>query len=122
MTEDNIENILASLKLNGYSALASVFGCGGYLLQKLNRDSQRQAFKNSAQRRNGEWIDIRKNPLDSTKISKAGRLKLIKSDDGYKTVRKEDIGADIMEDVFLNGWLVRDMDFQSVRKNAENKH
>lgn len=51
-----------------------VFGMGGGLLQKVNRDTLRWALKCSAVSEDGkEWKPIQKNPLDQTKASKAGR-------------------------------------------------
>lgn len=74
LDEFTIEESLETLKKNGYSALASLYGCGGYLIQKLNRDTQKQAFKCSAEYRNGKWHDIYKEPKDSSKASKRGRF------------------------------------------------
>lgn len=51
-----------------------VFGMGGGLLQKVNRDTLRWALKCSAVSEDGqEWKPIQKNPLDQSKASKPGR-------------------------------------------------
>jgi nicotinamide phosphoribosyltransferase len=51
-----------------------VFGMGGGLLQKVNRDTLRWAMKCSAVSPNGTlWQSIQKNPLDQSKASKPGR-------------------------------------------------
>lgn len=71
-----IEEILDATMAAGFCSSNYVFGMGGGLLQKVNRDTQRFAFKCSAQKRNGEWIDIYKDPLDSSKASKRGRFQL----------------------------------------------
>ena len=92
-----------------------VFGQGGALLQKINRDTQRFAFKSSAQYRDGQWFDIFKDPIDSSKRSKKGRLKLIKVEGEYQTVNLNEEGQDIMELVFRNGELLRDQTFGEVR-------
>ena len=64
-----------------------IFGMGKELLQAVNRDIYKFAFKASAGCINGEWRDIFKNPItDTTKVSKKGRLKLIAEDGKYKTV------------------------------------
>lgn len=119
LTIENIQDILETLKKNGYSALASVMGCGGYLIQKLNRDTQRQAFKCSAQQRNGEWIDIYKEPLDASKASKRGRLKLVKDSSGaYETVQQSDARKDELVTVFRNGESLNQVNFKQVRENS----
>lgn len=69
LTEDNIGDSLELLKQNGFSAETSVYGCGSYLVRKLNRDTLRFAFKSSAQKRNGIWFDVFKKPKDESKAS-----------------------------------------------------
>lgn len=76
-----------------------VFGMGGGLLQKVNRDTLRCATKCSAvQTLGGEWKSIQKNPLDQSKASKAGRQITPK-----------------MQLVFENGILLVDEDFATIR-------
>ena len=114
---DGINKILISVIDAGFSTEnIATFGMGGGLLQKINRDTQRCAFKSSAQRRNGQWFDISKEPLDSTKTSKSGKLKLI---DGYKTVSETCAGEDLLQTVFRNGELLRVQNFEDIRGRAE---
>lgn len=120
---DGIYDILNAMKNHGWSAAnMACFGCGGGLLQKLDRDIQRFAFKCSAQKRNEVWHDISKNPLDTTKASKKGRLALVRTHSGgYKTVREAELAGeakDLLETVYENGELIRDMKFGDVRRNA----
>lgn len=109
-----IEAILEMAINNRWSVENLVFGMGGGLLQKINRDTQHCAFKSSAQYRNGEWFDIFKDPIDGSKKSKKGRLKLIKNGNGVKTVRIEDEGEDLLEVVFRNGELLRNQTFEDI--------
>jgi nicotinamide phosphoribosyltransferase len=79
-----ISRILFNLKVHGYSADNMVFGSGGALLQKVNRDTYKFAMKASAIMVKGEhgnhWKEIYKDPVtDSGKKSKRGRLTLLKS-------------------------------------------
>ncbi len=113
-----IRSILYTMKNQGWAASNIVFGCGGGLLQKINRDTQRFAFKCSAQKRDNEWIDIFKKPLDVSKTSKSGRLKLIKNDDIFETVKIDEPGEDLMETVFLNGELIKETNFAECRLNV----
>jgi nicotinamide phosphoribosyltransferase len=114
-----IEKILAALRKAGFSAENMVFGMGGGLLQKINRDTQRFAFKASAQKRYGEWHDVSKKPLDESKSSKAGRLKLCYTDGSYSTLPEGNGDLDLLETVFKDGRLVRRQTFDDIRARAE---
>lgn len=122
---EGIAEILARAKMNGFSAENYVFGMGGGLLQKVNRDTQRFAFKCSAQMRDDEWHDVYKEPLDATKTSKKGRLALEynKSVGYYSTVPTGDTAKDrpndLLQTVFEDGKLIRSMTFAEVRENAQ---
>lgn len=64
----------------GYSAENMVFGSGGALLQKLNRDTYKFAQKVCSIKVGDEWIPIVKDPItDPGKKSKAGYLNLYRS-------------------------------------------
>lgn len=114
-----IRSILYTMESNGWAASNIVFGAGGGLLQKMNRDTQRFAFKCCAQKRNGEWIDISKRPLDTSKVSKKGRLALVKGLDGHlETVPWVDGIDDQLETVFENGEIKKFYTFDQCRKNT----
>jgi nicotinamide phosphoribosyltransferase len=117
---DGIEKILRLMEREGWAADNIVFGMGGGLLQKVNRDTQRWAVKSSAQRRNTEvWVPVQKNPLDTTKKSKAGRLKNIRTAGRVVTVREDQSDAqDLLQVVFEDGVLVREYTFDEVRALA----
>lgn len=106
----------------GWSVQNLAVGQGGGLLNAGNnntRDTNRFAIKCSAQKQNGEWVDIQKNPLDASKKSKAGRLKLFRNDDGSYVTMKAGSElelmrfasggniSDILETVFENGELIK---------------
>ena len=122
LTEKDIHNILQKLMVNGYSAESCVYGCGGYLLDKLNRDTLRFAVKSSAQCRDGVWYAIYKEPRDASKVSKKGRLAVAhyEANDDWVTLPEELI---LPEDnrlklVYENGELKRDMTFNEIRQNS----
>lgn len=126
--ESEIEDILWHVMSAGYAPSNIVFGMGGGLLQKVNRDTERFAFKCSAQKRNGVWVDVQKDPLDSSKKSKAGRLRLRMDSLGeVETVREEEqdhdhiVNSDLLETVFENGNILRFETFKDVRKRAALK-
>lgn len=119
-----ITQILEETAGGGYSSENMVFGMGGGLLQKINRDTLRFAFKSSAQKRDGHWHDVCKKPLDVAKASKAGRLALIKGEVGYRTVKltpalEGSPYPDELVTVFENGEMVETWSFDEVRANAE---
>jgi nicotinamide phosphoribosyltransferase len=134
-----INEILNGLEELGWSSDNIAFGMGGGLLQKVNRDTERFAFKSSAQKRNGEWHGIWKDPVDKdggSKASKTGLLGLRKKTgphgNGYETFRLGYGGegkasyertdnienGDILETVFENGVLLRDWTFDEIRERA----
>ncbi|XP_045165055.2 nicotinamide phosphoribosyltransferase-like [Mercenaria mercenaria] len=115
--------ILENMKKHGWSAENLAFGSGGALLQRLDRDTQKCAFKCSYAKCNGKEVNVFKAPItDPGKESKKGRLTLEKQADGkFVTVQQGagDVKKDILETVFENGKLLKDFSFDEVRKNAE---
>jgi nicotinamide phosphoribosyltransferase len=118
---DQIEKIFYALKAFKFSAEnVACCGCGGGLLQKVNRDTQRCAFKSAAQCQGGIWYDIFKKPLDASKASKKGFLKLIKIDGKYTTVRRDSGNEpDELVTVFENGELIKFYNFEEIRERAK---
>lgn len=118
------ERVLEAMKACSWSADNIVFGMGGGLLQNLNRDTQRFAFKCSAVNIDGEWRDVFKSPItDTGKISKAGRLRLVPMDNAaggisYQTVNElaNVHGKDILVEVFRNGEILKEYTFDEIRQ------
>jgi nicotinamide phosphoribosyltransferase len=117
-----INRILEDMKIEGWSADNIAFGMGGALLQKLNRDTQKFAFKCSYVEVGDESRDVYKQPItDDGKRSKAGQLKLIRKEDGSFDTLNRGVGyeKDLLETVFLNGEIVKEYTFEEVRNNAK---
>lgn len=114
-----IDRILFTAVADGWSAENLIFGMGGGLLQKVNRDTQRFAFKSSAQKRDGVWNDVWKKPIDLSKASKRGRLALIEYDGKLTTVSDPFHKDNLLETVFENGEILKRYSFAEVRDNAE---
>lgn len=115
-----IEEILENLKREGFSADNIAFGMGGGLLQKCDRDTMKFAMKCSAIIRNGEVVDVYKDPItDPGKTSKKGFLDLIKVDGEYKTIQTPSLNQrgviSELETVFRNGELLRDQSIDDIR-------
>ena len=117
---NTIDKILENVVKNGYCVDCIVFGMGGGLLQQINRDTFKFAFKCAAGKINNFWRDVYKQPFtDSGKNSKRGRMKLIKNNGSLITVAKMEYDDDnIMQPVFKNGELLRDFTFNEVRNNV----
>ena len=121
-----LDLILDAMMKVGWSADNIAFGSGGGLLQKLNRDTQKFAFKCSSIdiEENGTIIsrDVYKQPkTDSGKKSKAGRFKLVIGDNGeHLTVPESDVRPDQLIACFKNGELLVDQTFADIRKRIPN--
>jgi nicotinamide phosphoribosyltransferase len=132
-----IECILKSAKIAGFSADNLAFGMGGGLLQQVNRDTQKFAYKCSAIQRQvaairggdicidaPEWRDVYKDPIDDAgKRSKAGRLGLGRNSattDGKFTyfLTTDDSPDNILTTVFENGTMFNSSTFDEVRGRA----
>lgn len=125
-----IEKILQNFQRNGFSADNIAFGCGGGLLQKVDRDTQKFAMKCSSMKVNGVWIDVFKDPVtDKVKKSKKGRLTLIRGggdertelENGpqYFTLPEGSAGEQVLVPVFENGKILKEYTFAEVRSNSE---
>ena len=116
-----INRILQNMTAAGFATSNIVFGMGGELLQGLNRDTHKFAFKCSAIYRDGEWHDVFKQPItDPGKNSKPGRLMLVKDAQGdYQTVRYHEDQVSEMVCAFKDGEVRSDVSFDAVRKRAE---
>jgi nicotinamide phosphoribosyltransferase len=122
----SIHNICQSLKDKGFSISNIAFGIGGALLQKIDRDTMKFAYKCSAIVRDGTLVEVYKEPItDSGKSSKKGRLDLIKDENGdYKTVVLPDITTiaaknSELQTVFENGQVLVDDNLDAIRQRAK---
>lgn len=117
---EGVDKILKALADAKFSAEnVATFGMGGGLLQKVNRDTQRFAFKSSAQKgEDNVWHDVFKNPKDQSKASKKGRFKLAKEQNKYLTVDITDPREDELKTVFLDGRIIKQWDFNEVRTKS----
>jgi nicotinamide phosphoribosyltransferase len=119
---DSLVQILVHItkKKNGGWATENVaFGSGGALLQKLNRDTLKFAFKCCNVTINGVDKPVFKAPSgDANKASKRGRMKLVVGDKGLATVSEHDEREDLLEEVFRDGQIMREITLDEVRQLA----
>lgn len=124
ITHESIPLILENLKSVGFSTENIAMGMGGGLLQQINRDTLNFAMKCSEVVVNGENRDVFKAPSDQLmKVSKKGRLALMKTARGLETVREDQLGCvnNELKTVWKNGELLVDQTFQEIRTRANRE-
>lgn len=98
---------------------------GGALLQQIDRDTQKFAMKCSAAKVDNEWRDVFKDPItDPGKTSKKGVIELFmnRNTGEFKTMRVDeatDEWINMMDDVFVDGELLREQMFPEVRATVQ---
>lgn len=123
-----IRSLLGKLMANGYSPDNVIFGSGGALLQKVNRDTFKFAQKASAVLFEGDdkWTGIAKDPItDPGKKSKEGVLTLVRSKmTGELMAARLDQGPldesweDLHKLVYHNGQLYNETTLAEIRARA----
>ena len=120
---ESLSQILIAMDEKGFAADNLAFGSGGALLQKLNRDTQKCAFKCcELTKANGESVNVYKDPItDPGKRSKMGKLTLECNDGVYSTTTegKGDPAKDVLVEVYRNGKLLKIWSFEEVRERAK---
>jgi nicotinamide phosphoribosyltransferase len=120
-----IQDTLTAMNRAGWSADNITFGMGGALLQQLNRDTQKFAFKCSNVTVNGQDRDVFKDPVEGhDKASKRGRLALHSQDGAWTTVRVQGDAYDAedhLHTVFCNGQVLTEQSIAQVRERASRQ-
>lgn len=137
INDATIDSILKSAKLAGFSTDNIAFGMGGALLQQVNRDTQRFAYKCSSIQKLDDpeskacvvtvkWHDVFKDPVDDKgKRSKRGRIglkldpKLSSSTQGSYAVCADEDPENLLKVRFENGNLLNQTTFAEVRERAK---
>ena len=119
---DDVDDIFRTLASFNFAAEnVATFGMGGGLLQKVNRDTLRCAFKCSARMgASGEWTDVRKDPIDSSKASKAGRFSVVRRDGGLVTTNNPDDPDNLLVEVFRDGEILVKTDLAEIRNRVDS--
>jgi nicotinamide phosphoribosyltransferase len=117
---ETIGKILGAMEAKGWAADNLAFGSGGALLQKLNRDTMKCAFKCSFAVVEGKDVNVFKDPkTDPGKKSKKGRLTLAKEGDTYVTVEEGKGTTDELVTVFKDGKLTAEFTLKEIRARAK---
>lgn len=115
-----LRSLVRGLVSQGYAASNFVFGMGGALLQQVNRDTQKFAFKCSNIVVDGKNRPVFKDPVtDPGKASKQGRLALCRNAHSFVTLA-EQLGhyGDHLQLVFRDGQLLRKQKFDQIQQIA----
>lgn len=122
INEDSIRSILEAITGAGYSATNVAFGMGGALLQQINRDTQKFAFKCSEATVDGRSVEVYKDPVtDKGKRSKRGRQDLVRlavDNMKYKTVKGDAAMGSVLKTVFENGVVTKEYTLEEVRARS----
>jgi nicotinamide phosphoribosyltransferase len=116
---ESIKEILLAIEKAGFCTDICAYGMGGGLLQKVDRDTQKCAYKCSNVEVNGVSRDVYKDPItDKKKISKKGKLDLIVENEEYKTVPRtpETESKSKLITYFENGRVEHTPTFSDIRK------
>lgn len=123
VNQRSIRMILSNLKAAGWSTENLAFGMGGAMLQQVDRDTLQFAMKTCSIRRNGEIVDVFKQPkTDPGKNSKRGDQAVIRSGPiDFQSIRRDQLGTqrDALRPIWYAGDLLVDESFGKVRERAQ---
>jgi len=123
ITGDSLNRILFNLRMKRLSIDNIAFGMGGGLLQQINRDTCKFAMKCSAVAgKSNQWQPVFKQPVDQPdKVSKKGRLNLIRNSDGeFETVpEKWEESRGVMPIRSINGLRYHTTTFEEIRGRVQ---
>lgn len=118
---ESLTLICAILAEQGWSLSNIAFGSGGGLLQRMDRDTQKVAFKCSMAEVDGKEIAVYKNPIHAPgKKSKQGRMTVNKVNGKIVTLTGDDRDekTDMLVTIFENGDLITEYSWDEVRANS----
>lgn len=124
ITRRSLPGLVDAIVEAGWSTDNIVFGSGGGLLQDCTRDTLRVAMKCCHAIVNGNPREVYKQPAtDPSKNSRRGRLALVREEISgtLETVNADEIDhseLNLLEPVFRDGELLRDMTWDQVLKQV----
>lgn len=116
---ESMKLILNAVEEKGWATSNYLFGSGGALLQKINRDTNSHAIKcSAAQRTDGKWYDVQKDPkTDQKKKSLKGRF-TVHSD---WTIGQYEDSDNVLQPVFRDGEILVKEDFETITARVEGE-
>jgi nicotinamide phosphoribosyltransferase len=125
ITLDRCKAICEGLKAKGFASTNMVYGIGSFTYQYNTRDTFGFALKSTHVVIDGQEFKIYKDPAtDKNKVKKSliGRVCVVNDNAGTYAVDNLSIAMqdacenDLLEEVFVDGKLVRDENFSDIRK------
>lgn len=134
ITLERAEDILSRLEQKGFASSNIVLGVGSYTYQHNTRDTFQFAMKATYAQIQGEEKMLFKDPKtdDGTKKSLKGRVVVVENADNGELITIDNLlyaewfkfqryGADLLEEVFVDGILLRDEKLSEIRERLENQ-
>lgn len=127
ITLERLEEILELLKQKGFASTNMVFGIGSYTYQMNTRDTFGFALKSTYVEIDGEGKMIFKDPVTDNGVKKSQKGMVVVADAGDErgihyidqltpTLREEMKDADLLEDIYIDGELLRDETLTEIRE------
>lgn len=128
ITLERAKTICAKLKNKGFASINCVYGIGSFTYQYNTRDTFGYALKSTLAVINGDEKMIFKDPKtdDGTKKSQKGAVAVYKQNDkivfhdGLTLKEKEYNRMDLLQEVFRDGKLLVDENFNTIRERLKN--
>jgi nicotinamide phosphoribosyltransferase len=129
ITADRCNTICKLLKKKGFASTNMVFGIGSYTYQFNTRDTFGFALKSTYTKCNNEEKKIFKDPITDSgmKKSQKGKVVVLASDSSITYIDEllEDeerslVKRNLLEDVFIDGKLVREQSLSDIRTRLLN--
>jgi nicotinamide phosphoribosyltransferase len=128
MNAESIPELYEHIVRHGYAPENLTIGAGGGMIQGVNRDTQRFAFKVSSVTRNGQQYAVRKHPAtDHGKDSKAGRVTLqytVENGVEQFSTTVEPVGRypfNGLQQVFKDGYVSNHQTVEDIRERIERR-
>lgn len=130
ITPERATEIFRQLEAKGFASSNIVYGVGSYSLGMHSRDTFMFALKATYTIVNGKEIKIFKNPKTDSGIKKSqkGKVAVIQNSDGMieyiddlNETQYRNVKNNLLEDVFIDGKLIRDEKLSDIRKRVLNQ-
>jgi nicotinamide phosphoribosyltransferase len=126
ITLSRCQEICAQLEKKGFASTNMVYGIGSYTYQYNTRDTFGFALKSTYAKINGEETFLFKDPVTDSGVKKSQTGKIVVVREGDNITYKEGLfenqrreyeshGEDLLEDVFVDGKLVREQTLAEIR-------
>ncbi len=117
--EETARQLYGAAEAQGFSGTNIAVGMGGALLQKLDRDTQKFAYKCSAAVVDGQEIEVFKDPVtDKGKRSKRGPQDLINRLGKFETIKGKNTPGSLLRPIFRNGEILIEEQLDQIRERA----